>query len=266
MAAAALVAGSSVPLVLKAPSPAGKDCNPEDAPVCPLEEINNPYRTVAVKYNGQLLPDLEQVSAWGNSPCQARQALYRAACANSLNFALIDQISSHPDANAGECPATPKECEKTTAPTRCFAEAYEEQDLTWSNRPEAWGANECDARNKLNKKACNLGLNPKEMKSIRCEAEPSTVLCPPIWKNCVDQENEMTECRLSKVGEINLKQAIKAIGNSRCEATYRVQELACRFQKSPLKDLAGVECQGLGKPNPVVQNSVKPATTEAQGI
>ena len=253
------VPSPTVPLVLVKPSLAGKECKPEDAPVCPPEEYNNHTRAVAVKYSGQLLPDHEQVIAFGDSPCKVKQALYKAACANNLNYANITEVTFHPDANEADCPATPEECERTTAPTRCFAEAYGEQELNLSNRPEAWGSNECDARNKLMTTACNIGLNPKELKTVRCEAEQSVIICPPIFENCVVQENEMTECRLSKIGEINLKQTIKGIGNSRCEATYRVQELACRFQKSPLKDLAAVECQGLGKPNPLIQSSVVPS-------
>ncbi|MBC7533097.1 MAG: hypothetical protein H7318_16120 [Oligoflexus sp.] len=249
----------TVPLVLKALSLAGRDCNPKDAPVCPIEEMNNYTRAVAVEYNHQLLPDHEQLIAFGKSSCKARQAIYEAVCANNLNYALVTQITYHPDANESECPSKPKECEKSNEPTRCYAEVYNDQDISWSSRPEVWGNNECDARNKLAKSACSIGLNPTDLKGVRCEVEKSNVLCPPIWKNCVTQENELTECRLSKIGEINLKDPLTAVGKSRCEATYRVQELACRFQKSPLKDLAGVECQGVGKPSPSTQSSVVPA-------
>lgn len=238
---------SAVPLILVDPALSAKECKAEDTPICPVEELEAPSRAVAVKYNGQLLADHEQVSAWGSSPCQAKLALFKAACSNHLNFALINEITIHPDANEADCPAAMSECDDSKSPSKCFAESYEEQDLAWSSRPQAWGANECDARNKLAKKACNLGINPKEMKAIRCEAEASAMLCPPIWKNCVAQENELSECKLSKVGEINLKKPLTAIGGSRCEATYRLQELACRYQKAELKDLAGIDCQPLSK-------------------
>jgi hypothetical protein len=246
-ATAPLVEMSAAPLILVDPALSAKECKAEDTPICPVEELEAPSRAVAVKYQGQLLPDHEQVSAWGSSPCQARLALFKAACSNHLNFALINEITIHPDANEADCPAAMSECDDSKSPSKCFAESYDEQELAWSSRPQAWGSNECDARNKLAKKACNLGINPKELKAIRCEAESSALICPPIWKNCAPQENELSECKLSKVGEINLKKPLTAIGSSRCEATYRLQELACRYQKGELKDLAGIDCQPLSK-------------------
>ncbi len=238
--------------------PASEVCDPEAAPVCPAEEFNSPHRCVALSLNGQLLSDQEQVSAWAKTPCQAHRELFKIACANHLNYAQLDKISCHPDANEGNCPAALNDCPNKVTPTRCFAKSYEEQDLNWSSRPEAWGRNECDARNKLNKTACNLGLDPKALKAIRCEPEPSTLVCPPLWKNCDTQKSEFSECSLSRVGEIVLKKPLKAIGSSRCEATYRVQDLACRFQKAEIKELAGVECRALTKPGSNVNASSKP--------
>lgn len=223
------------------------DCKPEDAPVCPYEEPNSPYRCVTLKYRGALLPDSEQINSWANSPCQARLELYKASCAKHLNFAEIDQIACHPDANEGTCPAIFKDCPSSEAPTRCFAENLGDQELNWANRPEAWGNNECDARNKLKRKACSLGLDPKDMKEVSCEAEPSPAICPPVWKNCAGQDNDVTECKAAKVGELALKQPLSAIGANHCEATYRLQELVCRFQKDGITDFGVMQCRSLNK-------------------
>jgi len=247
------------------PIPGAEGCDPAAAPVCPLEEFSNPHRCVALSYSGQLLPEHEQVSAWADSACQAKVALFKMACANNLNYGQLDQISCHPDANEGSCPSEIKDCATKVSPTRCFAKSYDEQALTWTSRPEAWGRNECDARNKLNQKTCSLGLDPAALKTVTCEAEPSSLMCPPIWKNCVADASEFNECTLGKIGEVVLKKPIRAIGTSRCEATYRVQELACRFQKSELKDLGGIECKSMKKQNasaalesPPVRTAPKP--------
>ncbi|RZI55077.1 MAG: hypothetical protein EOP14_07220, partial [Pseudomonas sp.] len=96
---------AAAPLILVDPALSAKECKAEDTPICPVEELEAPSRAVAVKYNGQLLPDHEQVSAWGSSPCQAKLALFKAACSNHLNFALINEITIHPDANEAACPA-----------------------------------------------------------------------------------------------------------------------------------------------------------------
>ncbi len=219
------------------------DCKPEDAPVCPEEEHSNPFRCVVLKSTDSLLADSEQIVGYGTSPCQARREAFLKACSAKIAVKAPEQISCHPFANEGECPAKLEDCDSTEEPSRCFATAYDDEKLNEMNRPEAWGKNECEARNALKTLACGKGLNPTKIKPVVCEKEKSAQVCPPHWRNCVIQKDEYTVCSLKAIGAETLHKPIEALGANRCEATYRVVEAACRLQKEPMTTLSGIECK-----------------------
>ncbi|MES2746219.1 MAG: hypothetical protein V4655_12380 [Bdellovibrionota bacterium] len=214
---------------------------------CDTDEKSNAHRCSLVQNNNQTIAEDDQISAHGDSRCFANAKLKAKLCEAKIpqKFALIE---CKPDAiSPEECSAPLANCDAAiTQPTKCFARDMDSTEIAWTNRPEAWGKNECEARNNLKKKACDKGVAPSEIRSIACEKEASPAVCPPMQQNCLVQ-NELIECRIKRIGDIPLKEALKSIGFSTCEATYRVKDLACRWQRKEISDLNEVDCRSITK-------------------
>lgn len=227
-------------------------CKPEDLPSCPAEAHRLPYRCTAYRYEGKLLASSRQLLSWGNNPCEAKKSLLKQACESNLDPDLLESVSCVPALNNAKCPVPAKACPATEKPTRCFARNYKDLDLDLINRPEAWGKNECEARQNLSIVACRNGLNQDDFGRIVCESEPTPELCPPQWTECAKNDDIPSQCLLSKIGSNLLKKPLKTIGTTACEARFRMQELACRHGSSAnhltKEDLGSMACLGLVPP------------------
>jgi hypothetical protein len=223
-------------------------CKESDTPACP-EDHHLPFRCIAYRYDGKLLDNKDQVISWGENPCEAKRNLHVQACANQLNPDQLDSVSCSPDSSNGKCPRVVKKCPSKVNPTRCFAQVYRDQDLDWSSRPQAWGKNECEARQNLEITACRNGLEQEEFGRILCEAEPTPALCPPQLQTCGKAEEIPAQCSLGSLGGRPLQKSLKTIGTSLCEARYRMQILACRMGSAANhltpEDLGSMACLGL---------------------
>ncbi|WP_141730889.1 hypothetical protein [Oligoflexus tunisiensis] len=216
---------------------------------CPTEERNLPYQCVAYRLAGKLLWQEERVYAWGPSLCQARQGLRAEACARKLSPAALGGIHCGPDATAESCPVVRKNCPKQGKAARCVARRYKDQDIPWSERPMAWAANECNARELMLVSACQRGLNPNDLGDISCIADPAPGACPPTAPACDDTTAVPTVCQVSTIGDITLKKPWTAEGVTACEAQHRLKELACRFadgaKKLTPEQLGSMQCRSL---------------------
>ncbi|RZA24580.1 MAG: hypothetical protein EOP10_09440 [Proteobacteria bacterium] len=173
---------SAEPMSLEAKS---FDCQKlEDA--CNADEKSNAHRCSLVQNNNQTIAEDDQISAHGDSRCFATAKLKAKLCEAKISQKLA-LIECKPDAiPPEECSAPLENCDVAIAqPTKCFAKDMDSTEIAWTNRPEAWGKNECEARNNLKRKACDKGVAPSEMKSIACEKEASPAVCPPLQQNCL---------------------------------------------------------------------------------
>lgn len=222
--------------------------DPKSESNCNLDEPSNAHRCSLVQNNKLLIADDQQLIARGNSRCLAKSALEAKLFSEKIlkNGAVIE---CHPDATPlADCTALLEQCDKAPeSATRCFAKEIDSSEVTWTTRPEAWGKSECEARNNLRLSACNKGIAPSEMTAIACEKEVSPVVCPPIQQNCLVQGNDLVECRIRKIGDVPLKESLKGFGSTTCEASYRVKDLACRWQRKTISDLNAVECRSISK-------------------
>ncbi len=235
------------------------------SPDCPSDQPKNPYQCVLYRYKEQYLWEMERLQAWGSTPCEAMKAFAELTCKENKDAKFIQDVSCSPDSTGGRCPIPSNPCQETKKPSKCYAKSYEGQDLTWDQRPTAWGPNECEAKNRLAQLACRMGLNPDEFGKIECEADTNPGLCPPPTPRCSLEHKEPTECLVSQIGDISLKKPWTAIGTSACEAQYRLQQLACLFgnslnQLTPQK-LGSMECRGLV----VTAPQAKPELTTPNG-
>jgi hypothetical protein len=216
---------------------------------CPAEERHLPYQCVAYRLAGKLLWQEERIYAWGPSLCQARQGLKVEACARKLSPSALGGIHCGPDATAEACPVARKNCPTQGKAARCVAGSYKNQDIPWSERPMAWAANECKARELMLVSACQRGLNPNDLGDISCIPDPAPGACPPTAPACDDTAAVPTVCQVSTIGDITLKKPWTAEGVTACEAQYRLKELACRFADGAKKltpgQLGSMECRSL---------------------
>lgn len=244
---------SDAPTAPAAPPPVREPrCKAEDLPKCPADDTRLPYRCTAYRYGGKLLATSRQLLSWGENPCEAKKNLYREACDAKLDPEQMDSVSCVPTANIEKCSETPKSCPKTEKPTRCYARSYKDIELDLTSRPQAWGRNECEARQNLERIACRKGLEEDEFGRIVCEAEPSPQLCPPQWTDCPKEDDYPAQCSLTRIGSSLLKKPLKTIGTTACEARYRMQDLACRYGSTAnhltKEDLGSMACLGLDQP------------------
>ena len=220
---------------------------------CPGEEKNLPYQCVAYRYKDIFLWDAQRVYAWGSSLCQTRKNLQAKACQKGLESQFLSDIDCTPDPTLGACQAlAPKSCSTTGTPTFCSVSQYHGQEIPWPEQPTAWGESECLAKNSLVAVACQRGLNPTDLGSLTCEANSSPKVCPPIPPICPESSPEPILCQVSSIGDVTFKQPWTAIGHSACEAEYKLQEMACRFNRTakeltPLP-LGSMECHSLVAP------------------
>lgn len=224
----------------------------DEIPPCNPGENNSPHQCVAYRYGGELLWDGQRFFAWGPNLCHAKRALAVAACKAGKDYTQLGDLSCAPDSSKGACPVAAPDCAPNDQAKRCYAKNYLGKELTWDQRPTAWGAGECQTKHLVLVRACEQGLDPTALSSIRCEADPQPGLCPPAPPSCsdqVDQERDPTECLLSSLGDSPLKKPWKALGTSSCEAQYRLRELLCRYSDTAktltLESLAGMECRSL---------------------
>lgn len=228
--------------VLEAPS-----C--DDIPSCSSDENQSPYSCVAYRYQEQLLWEGQRVYGWGSSLCEAKRAVAKAACDQGKDFSKLADLSCSPDASFGKCPVPPPKCPKEGKPTKCLAQKYQGEELSWELRPTAWGRNECETRYLVQVRACEQGLEPQELSQISCETDSAPGQCPPAPPLCELDDKNPTECVLSSVGDMVFKKPWRAIGTSVCEARHQLQGMLCRFadSKRPIanKELKEVECRGL---------------------
>lgn len=216
---------------------------------CPAEERKLPYQCVAYRLGGKLLWQEERVYAWGPSLCQARHSLLVEACARKLEPTALGDIHCGPDSTTESCPVALKDCPAQGVASRCVANRYKDQEIPWSERPIAWGPNECKARDLMLVAACQRGLNPQELADITCAADAVPGACPPSAPLCDETAGEPTACQVSSIGDINLKKPWVAEGATACEAQFRLKQLACRFADSSKKltpdQLGSMECRSL---------------------
>lgn len=216
---------------------------------CPSEERHLPYQCVAYRLAGKLLWQEERVYAWGPSLCQARHSLLVKACADKIDPAGLDDIHCGPDSTAEACPMASKNCPAQGKASRCMAHRYKSQEIPWSEKPVAWAANECLAREMMLASACQRGLNPNDLGDISCEADPTPGSCPPTAPQCDEAASVPTACQVSTIGDITLKKPWTTQGATVCEAQFRLKELACRFADAAKKltpeQLGSMECRSL---------------------
>ena len=224
------------------------DCEMISANSCNSDEPSNPFRCSLTQNNKLLIPDSKQLHAWGDSRCFAQHSLKSQLCRAKV---IINggSITCHPDTTPPEeCSLPLENCDAAPAGlTKCFAKEIDSTEVAWTHRPESWGKSECEARNNLRKNACSRGIAPSEIKTVACVKEVSPAVCPPIQQNCLVQENDLVECQIRKIGDIPLLEALKGMGSSTCEASYRVKDLACRWQRKEISDLNDVECRSVSK-------------------
>lgn len=220
------------------------------SPLCPNEEKKLPFLCVAYRYEGRFLWETQRVYAWGTSLCKARQSLQAEACQKNIESSLLSEIHCNPDSSLDSCPAPlNKNCPGGGQASVCFATQYRDQDIPWTQQPLAWNDSECQARNALLTKACQLGLNPKNLGKITCQDNPNPTLCPPTPPTCLDTVSDPTLCQIKQSGDMKPEDVWTATGQSLCEAQYRLQELACRLnhsEKHPTPEQLGqMECRSL---------------------
>jgi hypothetical protein len=232
---------SDGPMALEAKS---FDCR-RFAEYCDPDEKSNAQRCSLVQNNNLTIAEDQRLTARGESRCFAKAALETKLCEAKVlqNGALIE---CRPDATSiNECSVPLEVCDMSAMQaTKCFAKEMGGDETAWTNRPEAWGRNECEARNNLKRKACDKGIPPSDIPTVACEREASPSICPPAQQNCLVQ-NELIECRIKKIGEIPLREPLKGVGFSACEASYRVKDLACRWQRREIHDLNEVDCRSI---------------------
>ncbi len=224
------------------------DCSKLAVNSCDSDEPSNGFRCALVQNNNLLIAEDQQLMARGESRCFAKTALEIKLCDAKIlmNGGIIE---CHPDtAPVSECELEPTSCDDAPQiATRCFAKELEDDDLSWTHRPEAWGKSECEAKKQLNKMACKKGIAPSALKAVTCEKEASPEVCPPIQQNCLVTTGELVECRIQKVGEVKLKEPLKGYGSNTCEASYRAKDLACRWQRKTITDLNDIECRSISR-------------------
>ncbi len=237
------------------------DCSRIAINNCDSDEPSNGFRCALVQNNNLLIAEDQQLIGRGDSRCFAKTALEIKLCDARIlmNGGIIE---CHPDTTPpSECDEPEESCDGSPQiANRCFAKELDSEELAWTNRPEAWGKSECEARKKLKKSACDRGIAPSALKQITCEKEVSPEACPPIQQNCLVQTGELIECRIQKIGEVSLREPLKGIGSSACEATYRAKDLACRWQRKPISEISDIDCRSLSS-----GESISKGTSSAQG-
>ncbi len=220
-----------------------------EIPACAVDEQKSPYQCVAYRYAGQLLWGSQRVYGWGKNLCEAKRSVATSACEAGKDLSQLSELSCSPDPSYGKCPPARPKCSTETKPNKCFATKYQGNELSWEQRPTAWGSNECEALYLIQVFACENGLDPEDLQNTVCADDLFPGQCPPALPTCDLDQREPTECVLSSVGSMVLKKPWRAIGTSACEARYRLEELICRFSdpKHPisLDEASQIECRAL---------------------
>lgn len=220
-----------------------------ELPECSADGAREPYSCVAYRYDNKLLWEDQRIFSWGSGLCEAKKSLMGTACSQGKDLSKLADVSCSPDPSFGKCPASRPKCSSEEKPSRCMVKKYQGVELSWEQRPTAWGRNECEARHLLQVGACEQGLEIQDLNLISCEADTAPGQCPAPPPNCDLDQKDPTECTLSALGDTVFKKPWRAIGTSACEAQYRLQAMVCRFadSKRPLaqEKLKEFECRSL---------------------
>ena len=172
----------------------------------------------------------EDMAAWGQSQCEAQEALRKKACAQKIDPAKLSKISCSPDPTEANCPSPRRFCTFEFKPTQCQAQAFNGTTFPPSERPSAWASNPCLSRIKLHERACDLGLSPKSLDDIVCESTNKHKICPP--PRCKDTSISPTRCTLDTLIDYEIEEAWEALGQNECEARYKLHLKACIRSKA----------------------------------
>ncbi len=237
-------------VVLKSGPPAGAPGFPAGAPgpgECPVaasvcSDTPLTMACAAKAYDSRPLPPSRELMAWGRSPCAARLALAKAACAANLSPSLLGRVSCIPDPSDGRCPPRHPACPEALVPTVCAAKGYGAQDLSPAQQLHAFGLNQCLAELALRTAACRQNLDPKNLARVTCEFDALEGECPlPPAAPCNDPPRR-AYCRALKVIGEPLPKPLAANGASVCEAKRELEALACAAGLRPSR-LDAVVCE-----------------------
>ena len=129
---------------------------------CKDAETDSPYYCLVTTYAGRDIDAKIAPKSWGQSECRASNNLLQASCDRHLKPSGIEKFACAPTKLFEACPPLPHQCENTLDEHLC---TYR---LNKKNLLEVKGDNECIAKHKLQKRLCQLEINPAKIGAATC--------------------------------------------------------------------------------------------------
>ncbi|MBQ47122.1 MAG: hypothetical protein CMP10_06545 [Zetaproteobacteria bacterium] len=204
------------------------DCS-EAQNKCKKRIDETPTLCVSTGYKNNIFLDDEAYYGWGQSECNAKKNLAESFCRNQKDPQKATNITCIPDPSGGECPIQRTMCPQVNAPALCVARRYFSYPLRWLQAPKASASNECEARQLLKIKSCNMHLQPSGLSDIYCVKFNVSKECENTYNStCKDYSNgNWTTCTINPTEPKLPSEPITASASSECLARKKIREIAC---------------------------------------